>query len=491
MPGIRRTLLVLIAVAVAGIALVADDDPISTAATRRVCAAAACLESRDDTPVDDKVLLIMVHGWNPVSVPAPSLNSTWNNFFAFYARDASLRANFKPYIFSYNSNAVSVAELGRALRDVLDKMDESDPAGFARRPIVLVAHSMGGLVVRYALRLQQNFGPRARTKVGERVLRLITLGTPHHGSPLANGPAVEAKAGGVWRARLTAFERAFYTSAGPDWHERNRSDLRWDNYDGLLDYARFPGEKNPFLTDLNKTEPNARKIVAYGGSLAPRSACGLDKYCSGSTVLSGVFRLANDGVVPLSSAFLYSKVGLPQFTTRLFSGYNNNQIASGKPDNVLFTQLKKDLLAVVPSFRCATVNVPATAGGTDLNPGDGRAPINTGLTVTAGERFTVTASGRLTIFGSSPTITNGPDGLIYREAAEFPFLLSDTSAPGGESALVAGALVGRVGTSEYFYLGSSKQLVAPRAGSLLVGINDIRSSFFDNIGSFQVQVCRQ
>ncbi|MEM9192065.1 MAG: alpha/beta fold hydrolase [Myxococcota bacterium] len=45
------------------------------------------------------------------------------------------------------------------------------------RPVILIAHSMGGLDARYAL---------ARLALGPRVRALITIGTPHRGTPVAD-----------------------------------------------------------------------------------------------------------------------------------------------------------------------------------------------------------------------------------------------------------------------------------------------------------------
>jgi hypothetical protein len=144
-----------------------------------------------------------------------------------------------------------------------------------------------------------------------------------------------------------------------------------------------------------------------------------------------------------------------------------------------------------PVPQCVTVSVPATAGGTDLVSGDGTPPVNTGLTVSAGNQVNISASGTLTIFGATPNITNGPNGLNYSQASDRQFLLQDSSAPGGESALVAGALIGKIGSSSYQYFGASKQFTAGSTGIVFLGVNDIANFFKDNIGSFQVQVCRQ
>lgn len=324
-----------------------------SAEARAVCAtarAAACLDSPDTSPLGSRVPLVVVHGWNRISVPAPSLEDTWSELADFFGRDSDLPTAFKGYSFSYNSNAVNVIELGRALRDVLDKMDTADPTGFGRKPIVIVAHSMGGLISRYLLQLSQLSGPNAGHAAGDRVLRLITLGTPHHGSPVANGPAVADKAGIRWGFALNRANDFLYQAGGPAWYQPNRTDLFWDNYDGLLDYDTYGSERNVFLTALNSTTAYDNKITAYAGVLSPPSSltATCDTYCWVNTVLAGVFDLASDGVVPVSSALFYDSRGSPRVTTRYFPDYNHTQLATGKGDGELFTRLKSDLLASVP-----------------------------------------------------------------------------------------------------------------------------------------------
>ena len=74
--------------------------------------------------------------------------------------------------------------------------------------VVLLGHSMGGLVARSYLRAD---GPA-------RVARLITLGSPHHGTALARlGPganAVQMRHGGAWLAALAQAEAAAAGSGG-------------------------------------------------------------------------------------------------------------------------------------------------------------------------------------------------------------------------------------------------------------------------------------
>jgi len=63
-----------------------------------------------------------------------------------------------------------VQGMGDALRDwLLENVDESDP-------IPLVAHSLGGVIARFAMR---------EDRVRRRIARVITLGSPHEGTRIA------------------------------------------------------------------------------------------------------------------------------------------------------------------------------------------------------------------------------------------------------------------------------------------------------------------
>jgi triacylglycerol esterase/lipase EstA (alpha/beta hydrolase family) len=105
------------------------------------------------------------------------------------------------------------------------------------RQAVIVAHSMGGLAARAYLR---RYG-------AARVARVITLGTPHHGTVLANfGPGENARQmrhGSPWLAALAASEtseiRALFVSV-------------WSHHDNII-----APQNSSFL-------PGARNI-AFGG----------------------------------------------------------------------------------------------------------------------------------------------------------------------------------------------------------------------------------
>src|SRR5262249_28910138 len=113
----------------------------------------------------------------------------------------------------------------------------------------------------------------------------------------------------------------------------------------------------------------------------------------------------------------------------------------------------------------STIRVNATQAGTD-----------TGITVNAGDKVAFQASGEIT-YGRSPGQRATPDGGADRRA-QYPV----PSVP-------VGALIGRVGNSPPFGIGTQSQpLPMPASGRLFLGIND--NELTDNAGSYAVVVTR-
>jgi len=279
----------------------------------------------DGTDVDAGVLgtrlpLLLVHGLG-------GSNEGWEGFLRAYERNAAWRGAFKPYTFRYSTSTDevnadpaaprSITAVGAALRDALQAMLDRPAAapysGFGGRHILVIAHSMGGLVARS---MMQEHTFRDGRRGGDKVLRLITLGTPHHGSPLMDAALVL----GI----NTIGELA-------DTYPGFLSQLTWTNYDGL---DMLGGRCNDWLARLNNYVPatggrhgrcgtvpvDARwghyeKIVAYGTSALQdrdpdNGAVGVYKPGSSSSLeftnrylLSAYGRpYPNDGVVPMASA---------------------------------------------------------------------------------------------------------------------------------------------------------------------------------------------
>jgi hypothetical protein len=103
--------------------------------------------------------------------------------------------------------------------------------------------------------------------------------------------------------------------------------------------------------------------------------------------------------------------------------------------------------------------------------------VDTGITVNQGDRVSFQASGQV-MYGQNATMTATPDGGTERRAT-YP----DPTAP-------VGALIGKVGNSPAFGIGSQTQpLAMPASGRLMLGVND--NELGDNSGFFTVVVTRQ
>jgi triacylglycerol esterase/lipase EstA (alpha/beta hydrolase family) len=152
--------------------------------------------------------------------------------------------------------ALDLEPIGAGIDDYAVQIDAALQqlcAATGQRRAVLVCHSMGGLAARAHLRA---FG-------AARVARIITVGTPHHGTALANfGPGLNARQmqrGSPWLAELAASEppaaRALMVSL-------------WSHHDNIVapqDSARLPGAANVELGGVGHvalgSHPNTVRFV--------------------------------------------------------------------------------------------------------------------------------------------------------------------------------------------------------------------------------------
>jgi len=122
---------------------------------------------------------------------------------------------------------------------------------------------------------------------------------------------------------------------------------------------------------------------------------------------------------------------------------------------------------------------PAAVGtsGSTIRVNANQAWTDTGISVNAGDKVAFQASGEIT-YGRSPGQTATPDGGADRRA-QYPV----PSVP-------VGALIGRVGNSAPFGIGTQSQpLPMPASGRLFLGIND--NELADNGGFYTVTVSKQ
>ena len=332
--------------------------------------------------LDARTPLILIHGINlRGGIPAEPIGySTWMAFLDHFSSDVAFRSKYKLYVFNYWSNepGVTVPNLAAKFGETVNRMSTDDHA-FGSRPFVIIAHSMGGLIARSFM---QEYGGDSR------VLSLITLATPHHGSPLANGPARNHASRPRYSARFQDLDDLLLLFGGVSFDDTNRSDLHWDSLDGLLDYAAYSGERNTWLESLNNDRTVDAKITAYAGwfsaarpcpSLLPDSLV----YCPCEESLEHAFVCTflscpnplwthvyySDGVVPVDSALFYDYPSLlPRVSHRVFGNHDHTQMHDGNgqsskpcgdngPGDDLFACLRIDLGVGVADSALAAPNV--------------------------------------------------------------------------------------------------------------------------------------
>jgi len=192
---------------------------------------------RDALPQATGRVCVFVHGmctteWSWILGAAASHGDPRTSYGTRLARDLG----FTPLYLRYNTG-LHVSENGEELAELLDALLAAYP-----RPIeelVLVGHSMGGLVVRSACH------QAAGRPWLERLSRIVCLATPHHGSPLEKLGSLTTALLDVWGVPATEIpaELLKLRSAGlKDLRYGNllHDDWRGRDPDALLEDTRRP-----------------------------------------------------------------------------------------------------------------------------------------------------------------------------------------------------------------------------------------------------------
>ncbi|MEO8196523.1 MAG: alpha/beta hydrolase [Thermoanaerobaculia bacterium] len=185
-----------------------------------------------------------------------------------------------PVYLHYNSGR-AIATNGRELAMRLEALvaDWGEPLG----EIVVVAHSMGGLVMRSACQIAEADGLAWRDKLR----RIVFLGTPHHGAPFERG--------GNWVT--LALDKSSYTAAFARLgriRSAGITDLRFGQVLPLREGDRFaPGR------GLGEVLPLPSGVACY--AIAATLAKGPEP-APASGVLAAAKSVLGDGLVPLASA---------------------------------------------------------------------------------------------------------------------------------------------------------------------------------------------
>jgi len=197
---------------------------------------------------------------------------------------------WNPVYAHYNSGR-RISHNGRELAERLEALPASE--------IVIIGHSMGGLVARSACHHARLAGQRWLGRVS----KLVFLGTPHHGAPLERiGNALDRV------LEMSPYVAPLVQIAG------NRSagiaDLRFGN---LVD-ADWAGRDRRHRDDLRTPVPLPAGIACY--AIAATRGCGPGD-------LAG--RLVGDGLVPVASALGHHRdprfaLGFPPAHQRVVHG---------------------------------------------------------------------------------------------------------------------------------------------------------------------------
>ncbi len=256
---------------VMGDRLFADDNPFAIPMTLRSGGEALDLQTSLSIPGATGKVLLLIHG-------LCMTDHQWCTQSAGKVVDhgASLAAALgtTPVQVRYNSG-MHISENGHELASLLEQLVKQWPT--AIEELTVVAHSMGGLVIRSAIHEAEH----SALKWPDRLKNIVFLGTPHHGSPveragswvdgvLAATPytAPFAKLGQLRSAGIT--DLRFGHVLDEDWWGRNR-------------FSRTPDER--VVVPL----PEGVACYAVAATTATQSGTLAD-------------RLIGDGLVPLNSA---------------------------------------------------------------------------------------------------------------------------------------------------------------------------------------------
>ena len=235
----------------------------------RLCSKGAPLELTQDAlraafPEGGRRLLVLVHG--------SSVDETqWSRKGHDHGVALAADLGFVPLYLRYNSG-LHISQNGRAFAALLEQLVAAWP--WPVEGLVLLAHSMGGLVARSACLLGEAQGHAWRRKL----CTLVMLGCPHHGSPLERGGNWIDILLGISRYSAPLARLGKLRSAGvTDLRYGNVQDAHWEGRD------RFAREGDPRGA---LSLPAGVDCFAIAATTATRS--------SGS--------LPGDGLVPVESA---------------------------------------------------------------------------------------------------------------------------------------------------------------------------------------------
>ncbi|MEM1684289.1 MAG: PKD domain-containing protein [Nanopusillaceae archaeon] len=278
------------------------------------------------TPASNQSAIVLIHGFrleSQIETTIEELSNfamrTWGGFAAYLCNSQLVSMHkedyekpFRLYAFVYNPS-LRISENGKKLADALKIFSTS---------LILIGHSMGGLVARSAIE-EHNL---------KNVKLLITLGTPHLGTPIADyfDPLLIDKDGSVieiakdiWdlvndpeMSAIKALATMLITDGGADC----RTEI-----------------SNTWLKQLNETAKNSpQKETKYIFAGSKTRSYTQSYYKLSSALIPD----DNDGLVPISSACPY----FAGVQNKTFLGIDHTQLRENKEIfDWLVEQIKKEI----------------------------------------------------------------------------------------------------------------------------------------------------
>jgi pimeloyl-ACP methyl ester carboxylesterase len=266
-PGPEREAVIAVLNGVFGDHLAQSGNPLAIDMRLRRDGAPLELEAgalREAIPDARAAVVVLVHG---SSMSDLAWRRNGDDVGAALARDRGLC----PVYLHYNAG-LHISTNGRAFAELLEQLFAAWPCPVEK--LVLVAHSMGGLVSRSACHAGEVAGHRWRRALDA----IVFLGTPHHGAPLERGGAWVHFLMGVSRYSAPIGRLAKIRSAGV-------TDLRFGN---LVDDDWQGRDRFAPARDGRKPLPLPDGVRCYA--------------IAGTTSAPGARVLRGDGLVPVDSA---------------------------------------------------------------------------------------------------------------------------------------------------------------------------------------------
>lgn len=342
---------------------------------------------------DDRIPIILVHGMSGDAKPKTLnywygwMNADPNGTLGYF-NQAPMSNMFRVYRYVYDSTdyiSTNAAKFAQFVNDFY----ATHPA-FSNRQVVVMAHSMGGLVSRYAMNTNPDFAAK--------VHRLITLGSPHQGSQGANPTWIKYSGpdddswfiSGIYNTfklhnnTAGCFDLAWYATNQIPVEALSESAISamTDTYQPDLLRRSL---KNPFCgwSGMVATNKHDYKMVMFGGSSTNQISDYLSKDWPdepsgevktdhlGLWVATKIFRSMsyadgtgvgdNDGLVPLNSALLTDGNRHPNTTK-----YNLNATEGQQVDHASYLDVPVTMDSVKAVLLTQVRTYCRTSAGADL-----------------------------------------------------------------------------------------------------------------------------